>query len=1043
MVLQLTDFTSEITDEELREFTSEYYIPFALHPVVPAASASIADFPEGKVGVYTRFFEFANQRVPLSLFMCNILNYYCLHISQLHCIARQNKPISRFMRTYSAYHNNGLFVSALLFNLLVKTAWVSVFQARGRCIAIRKIRCAKALEGDVLLEMDLFSVVHLSKPKLVTEGVRPLRDGEEPLLESTAGRTMELVLEQPEVESTDVLAPTPLRSVPGVKVCWEEVDSGLKARGPTSGGLGGSTSTEEETPDAPPTLAAKEVTETPPPNVEATSDSSAPVPRRLRVCQWISLWGSLIWSLRSKPRWWRSWREGFLVTRSQSVQKDEEILLLKTQLADAQAEAESSRSYAQKLAEEKMALLVKVEQERANSADYKASCHWAVKYLEGGKNNHFAGLDEFRQRVEELLEKQEEKLRKLSIEYDEELYPHMLSAIAERRWLISHGLRLAAMSALESQEVKQSFGDVVKCALARGKAEAVEELHEKKLLTVPAAQVPGYNDNAYEELVAAMETMKLLELPHIAQLERDQDYPIDVIMAGLTLARHATEGAEAQPDYFLKPDVAQLQVPIFARPRDILNPFALEKEIPLKESLEAHAIRLAKKKGVKGKAILCGVGAAHIPRSDGVPVSVATVSPKDSEYSWGCSDPFIKVGLSPRYGISIPFRCKQGSGPALSTTPLVAMSIGEVMAGVPSPPTSCTLARWLRDWSVVTCIHLLSLIMSRTSRAMVRRIGTQVCRIEHIDRGHHSKFESLRRAAYSPGILLFMRERALAYEFDDRGHPRRILLFYHRRYLHLRDGFVLQDFDQHALNLPNGGNLSKPWNLRLGLVDGYVQPFELQCVVTTFRASYSALLFRGCGIQSAGSYSIGFRFFDEDIRQYRSFHASLSVSSTALIAPCVADKYIINSSPGRGATSVGSAAICCLSCVKASSASVVQRKSPFFVHFLSVLNKGSDLSADLDRNQSIDIRTSRLRPIALEALSTSRLVSEVHAHTQATIALFDHNGGVPVMVIDRGNLVMCFGSPCKRYRVSLQECAQAALPVSDSDPPDSILLAPG
>ncbi|GKF69237.1 hypothetical protein Tco_0202294, partial [Tanacetum coccineum] len=115
----------------------------------------------------------------------------------------------------------------------------------------------------------------------------------------------------------------------------------------------------------------------------------------------------------------------------------------------------------------------------------------------------------------------------------------MLSAIAERRWLISHGMRLTAMSTLESQEVKQSFGDVVKCALARGKAEAVEELHEKKLLAVPAAQVPGYNDNAYEELVAAMETMKLLELPHIAQLERDQDYPIDVIMTGLTLARHA------------------------------------------------------------------------------------------------------------------------------------------------------------------------------------------------------------------------------------------------------------------------------------------------------------------------------------------------------------------------------------------------------------------------------------------------------------------------------------------------------------------------
>ncbi|GJY41352.1 hypothetical protein Tco_0428622 [Tanacetum coccineum] len=735
-------------DEELREFTSEYYIPSALHPVVPAADASIADFPVGKVGVYTR----------------------CGKNNQLRS---ELSPIGN--------PSHGPFVPCLLSLLLVKRMGI-VREARWAvAVLYRKIRCAKALEGDVLLEMDLFSVVHLSKPKLVTEGVRPLRDGEEPLLESTAGRTMELVLgqpefdstyvlaptplrsvpgaavgpprpdatsvgssegadaaevdsglkrkratgdvgagpskrvrhfslvkeskhgskeevptfigddgqemdlfsvvhlskpklvtegvrplrdgeepllestagrtmelvlEQPEVESTDVLAPTPLRSVPGATVEPPrldatsvgssedadvagaeseagEVDSGLKRKRATSDdgagtskrvrhvSLGGSTSTEEETPDAPPTLAAKEVTETPPPNVEATSDSSAPVTHAVQSPPQTSPLTADDISRRDRETGPKAFegmpvdqlmeefdmvtaqqaalvaqlRARFSSERSQSVQKDEEILLLKTQLADAQAEAESSRSYAQKLAEEKMALLVKVEQERANSADYKASCHWAVKYLEGGKNNHFAGLDEFRQRVEGLLEKQEEKLRKLSIEYDEELYPHMLSAIAERRWLISHGLRLAAMSTLESQEVKQSFGDVVKCALARGKAEAVEELHEKKLLTVPAAQVPGYNHNAYEELVAAMEAMKLLELPHIGTC-------------------HATEGLRPT-DYFLEAGRGAIA--------------------------EAHAIRLAKKKGVKGKAILCGVGAAHIPRSDGVPVSVATVSPKDSE----------------------------------------------------------------------------------------------------------------------------------------------------------------------------------------------------------------------------------------------------------------------------------------------------------------------------------------------------------------------------------------------------------------------------
>ncbi|GKB43360.1 hypothetical protein Tco_0888302 [Tanacetum coccineum] len=103
MVLQLTDFTSEITDEELREFTSEYYIPSALHPVVPAADASIADFPVGKVGVYTR-------------------------------VIREDEAST----------------------------------PPGRIV----LRKAELINEN---QMDLFSVVHLSKPKQVTEGVAPFK----------------------------------------------------------------------------------------------------------------------------------------------------------------------------------------------------------------------------------------------------------------------------------------------------------------------------------------------------------------------------------------------------------------------------------------------------------------------------------------------------------------------------------------------------------------------------------------------------------------------------------------------------------------------------------------------------------------------------------------------------------------------------------------------------------------------------------------------------------------------------------------------------
>ena len=45
-------------------------------------------------------------------------------------------------------------------------------------------------------EMDLFAVVKLTKPSQVTVGVRPLREGELPILEATAGRLLEPAQEE-------------------------------------------------------------------------------------------------------------------------------------------------------------------------------------------------------------------------------------------------------------------------------------------------------------------------------------------------------------------------------------------------------------------------------------------------------------------------------------------------------------------------------------------------------------------------------------------------------------------------------------------------------------------------------------------------------------------------------------------------------------------------------------------------------------------------------------------------------------------------------
>ena len=86
MVKQLEDFSSAMSEDDVRQFASDYFIPYDVHPEVPDVDACIADFADGKIGLYTRLFDYANYRIPISLFLSNLLNHYQLHISQLHCL---------------------------------------------------------------------------------------------------------------------------------------------------------------------------------------------------------------------------------------------------------------------------------------------------------------------------------------------------------------------------------------------------------------------------------------------------------------------------------------------------------------------------------------------------------------------------------------------------------------------------------------------------------------------------------------------------------------------------------------------------------------------------------------------------------------------------------------------------------------------------------------------------------------------------------------------------------------------------------------------
>nr|GEV90053.1 hypothetical protein [Tanacetum cinerariifolium] len=160
------------------------------------------------------------------------------------------------------------------------------------------------------------------------------------------------------------------------------------------------------------------------------------------------------------------------------------------------------------------------------------------------------------------------RLDVLSIDFDEELYPHMLTAIAGRRWMIERGLRLAVMKCGESIELRQAFADVVSAGIAKGMS------------------------------------VKNLKYPIVDQLEGLKDAPMDVIMASLHLENDTGDDA---PQWVcdLHPSYSQLTVPVYPEVRDPIDPWACKEEILLADAIAANVSRAEKKKKYRvGLAIL-------------------------------------------------------------------------------------------------------------------------------------------------------------------------------------------------------------------------------------------------------------------------------------------------------------------------------------------------------------------------------------------------------------------------------------------------------
>nr|GEX10515.1 NBS-containing resistance-like protein [Tanacetum cinerariifolium] len=180
-----------------------------------------------------------------------------------------------------------------------------------------------------------------------------------------------------------------------------------------------------------------------------------------------------------------------------------------------------------------------------------------------GEERIKAAFEEFKKyeddRVSSRCAKIDARLDALSIDFDMEFYPHMLTAIAGRRWVTRHGLRLAIMKCAKSIELRQVFVDVVSAGIAKGISEGLKHGVEHEKAKVDLAAIEAYDPEADTKYVVALHALKDLKYPLVDQLEKLKDAPIDVIMSSLYLESDSGEDA-SQLIRELRPSFSQLKI---------------------------------------------------------------------------------------------------------------------------------------------------------------------------------------------------------------------------------------------------------------------------------------------------------------------------------------------------------------------------------------------------------------------------------------------------------------------------------------------------
>ncbi|GJV10989.1 hypothetical protein Tco_1352530 [Tanacetum coccineum] len=163
---------------------------------------------------------------------------------------------------------------------------------------------------------------------------------------------------------------------------------------------------------------------------------------------------------------------------------------------------------------------------------------------------------------------------------DNDLYPHMLTAFAGRRWVVRHGFCLAVRKCARSIECQSALGKVISMAINKGIQQGLEAgvIHGKAGRSL--TKIEAYDPEVEVKYVAAVSEFKGLSFPLLDELEGLKDSPLALIMSALTL-KDGEGNKDTSPEFSqFQPSLDQVTMPIYSESGSICREMPLSDDIP-------------------------------------------------------------------------------------------------------------------------------------------------------------------------------------------------------------------------------------------------------------------------------------------------------------------------------------------------------------------------------------------------------------------------------------------------------------------------------